>query len=207
MVAITVLIFTVALSLYALNNEKVMDKLLLYPYRLNRNGDYYTFVSSGLIHADIPHLLFNGFSFYFFAFSLESIVGSVTFFWIYFGSMIFASIPSSVIHKHNPSYRTLGASGAISGAIFAYVLYEPGQYFQLLLLPIPIPSPIFAILFLVGSYFASKRGGDNINHDAHIFGAISGAVLAIILDFILEGGNLLPNFVSTLNWMVESALS
>ena len=207
MVALSIFFVTIALSVFAFNNEKAMDKLLLYPYRLNRNGDYYTIVSSGFIHADIPHLLFNIFSFYFFAFSLESIVGSIIFFWIYFGSMIAASIPSSVTHKHDPTYRTLGASGAISGVIFAYVLYEPDQYFQLLLLPIPIPSPVFAILFLVGSYFASKRGGDNINHDAHIYGAISGAALALLLDFLLEEGNLFPNFLSHIKWMVESVLS
>lgn len=139
-------------------------------------------LTSGLIHADFSHLLFNMLSFFFFAFPLERIVGSTAFVIIFFGSLILSDIPSVLKYRDDPSYRSLGASGGVTGVIFSYILYDPMSRIYLFLIPIGIPAVLFAVLYIAYSYYAERVGHDHINHSAHLWGGISGAVLTIILD-------------------------
>lgn len=177
------LIVNVAVSLYAMyGNNSLYSKLILCPYEFFRERNYYTLITSGFIHADTQHLLFNMFSFYFFAFTLESIVGSIDFTLIYFGSLVLADVPSLLKHKDDPNYRSLGASGAVSGIVFSTILFAPLSKMIIFPLPIPIPAFIYGVLYLVWCIYAAKKSDDMINHSAHLWGSLAGLGLTIILD-------------------------
>ncbi len=181
--ALIILLGTVITSIQAFRNEVVFDKFILHPWSIVRHGKrYYTLLTSGLIHADSMHLTINLMTFCFFAFILETIVGHVNFLIIYFGSLIFSAFVVTAKNGNNPSYRALGASGAIAGVIFSYILYRPGSKITIMFAPIPIPAPIFALLYVAYSYFMAKNRYDNVGHDAHLWGAISGALITMVLD-------------------------
>jgi membrane associated rhomboid family serine protease len=182
-ISILVLIATVAVSVWTFQGTRERyDKLLFQPWRMVREGEYWRFVTSGFIHADWFHLIFNAITFYFFCVPLESMVGAWQWAVIYFGSLLIADLPAYFKHKNNFDFRSLGASGAISGGMFAFILYQPWSKLSLMLLPIPIPAPLFAVLYVAYSYFAGRRGQDIINHEAHLYGALGGAGLAILLN-------------------------
>jgi len=182
-VATLVFIATIALSLYTLlKNESLYWRMVLNPYRVVHQKQYQLLLTSGFIHADITHLLFNMITFYFFAFHLERIAGAIPFAIIYLGSMILSDISTVIKHRNNPDYNSVGASGAVSGVLFATILYNPSSSIMIFPIPIPIPAVIFALMYLAYSHFSSKRGGDHINHEAHLWGALAGVILTIILE-------------------------
>ncbi|MFQ3598027.1 MAG: rhomboid family intramembrane serine protease [Chloroherpetonaceae bacterium] len=181
-VAILILLIIFVLSVIAFEKPSLQEDLLLHPYRVIRERRYFTLLTSGFVHNDWLHLLFNAVTFYFFAVPLEQIVGAEFFLLIYFGSLFASCIPDMVMEWRNPNFRTLGASGAISGAMFAFILHAPSSKISLFLLPIGIPAPIFAVLYLAYTYYASKQGMDNINHSAHLWGALAGLGIAIFLN-------------------------
>ncbi|OGU59424.1 MAG: rhomboid family intramembrane serine protease [Ignavibacteria bacterium GWF2_33_9] len=173
---------TIALSLFILYVRRdLFDKFALDPYSISRGKKYPTILVSGFIHANLTHLLFNMLTFYFFAFNLCSIVGGKDFLIIYLTSLIIANLPSIVKHKNNPAYRSIGASGAISGVLFSFILFSPNSTLMIFPIPFPLPAYIFAVLYLIWSYFAAKQSGDFINHDAHFWGAIAGIIITILL--------------------------
>lgn len=179
-----IFLITIALSLFVMyKQQSLYNKLMLIPYVVKERNEWYRFVSSGFIHADLFHLGFNMLTFYFFAFKYEIIVGGNQFLLVYFGSMILADIMTYIRNKENPQYAALGASGAISGLLFSYILYDPEMSLYIMFVPIPIPAPIFAILYLVYCWYSDKKSMDNINHNAHLWGAIAGLVITALLDF------------------------
>lgn len=190
-VATIILIVTIGNSLMALyGRNNLIDRMILHPPSFFRKNQYYTIITSGLIHADLMHLMFNMLSFYFFAFQLEATFrynaanpafGSFQFFILYFASMILADIPSLVKNRNNYGYRSLGASGAISAVIFSMILFYPEAKIGVLFFPMGIPAPIFAVLYLAYCHFAGRRANDNINHDAHLYGSISGIIITILM--------------------------
>ena len=192
-VASIIFIFTLVTSIYAFNDASLYGKFMLHPYSVYRRQNVYTLITSGLVHGSWMHLAFNMFTFYFFAFTLELQVGSLTFGLIYFIGLVLSDIPSVVKHKNDYNYHSLGASGAISAVIFSYILFFPLNPLYIFLLPIPIWSALFGVLYLVYSYYMSKNSRDNINHDAHLFGAITGIIVTILL---VPG--IIPHFVATL---------
>jgi membrane associated rhomboid family serine protease len=180
--ATVIFLATIGLSLYTLfKNQNLLYQFMLHPYSLVREKKYYQVITSGFIHADLGHLMFNMLAFLFFAFRLEIYIGTISFFVVYFGSMIIADITSIAKNKNRYEYRSLGASGAISGVLFSYILFDPTAKIGVLLLPIGIPAPIFAVLYLVYCHFSARRQGDNINHNAHFWGALGGLILTGIL--------------------------
>jgi len=181
-VAVLLLLVMFVLSVIAFEKPTLKENLLLHPYRVVREKRYFTLLTSGFVHNDWLHLIFNAVTFYFFAIPLEQIVGVEFFLVIYFGSMLASSFPDVVMAWRNPSFRTLGASGAISGAMFAFILHAPSSKISLFLLPVGIPAPIFALLYLAYTYYASKQGLDNINHNAHLWGALAGLGITIFLN-------------------------
>jgi membrane associated rhomboid family serine protease len=182
-VASLIFFATIMISLLAFQRDSVLrDRFILHPWGLSRGQRIYSLIMHGFIHADYMHLAFNMLTFYFFAFSLEARIGHLDFFIIYFGSLIISVLSTIYKHKNDFDYRSLGASGAVSGVILSAVIYEPGNRIYLLLLPIGIPSPIFALLYIGFSYYGSKRRYGNIAHEAHLWGAIAGIVLTILLD-------------------------
>lgn len=182
-VAIIIFIATIGVTLYTwYRDQQLYYKWMLNPYNFVHEKQYHTVLTSGLLHADFMHLIFNMITFYFFAFKLETILGSFGFLILYLGSMILSDISTIVKHKDNPGYNSVGASGAISGVLFSYILFSP--YSKLILFPIPIPIPavLFAVLYLVYSQYAAKKGADGINHEAHFWGALAGVIITIIIE-------------------------
>jgi len=180
-VASVIFTVTIAISLFAFYNDNLYTRFILQPYNVSRGKHLYTLITSGFIHADWTHLLFNMMTFYFFAFQLETTIGHWQFALLYGVSLILSDIPTVIKHKNDFWYRSLGASGAISAVVFSAILFNPLGKMMLLFLPIPIPAVLFGILYLVYCTYASKRGIGNINHDAHFFGALSGILITIIL--------------------------
>jgi len=200
-VASAIFAITIAISLIAFSNDELYDKMILHPYNVSRGKSVYTLITSGFIHADYMHLFFNMLSYFFFAFTLERTFGHWQFALLYMVSMVLSDLPSVAKHKNDIWYRSLGASGAISAVIFSAILFNPLGKMMILILPIPIPAVLFGILYLIYCSYASKRGQDNINHDAHLFGALSGIMITVILV-----PQVVPYFFHTITAGVQSLL-
>jgi membrane associated rhomboid family serine protease len=200
-VASLIFIITIITTIMAFNNEHLLDNLILHPYSVYRKKKVYTVVTSGLIHGDWMHLLFNMFSYYFFAFGLERMMGHWQFALLYIASLILSDVPTIFKHKNNYNYRCLGASGAVSAVIFAYILYDPA--IKMIIMPIPfgIPAIIFGPLYLLYCHYASKHARDNVNHDAHLYGALSGIIITLILH-----PSVANNFITQANVLIQSYL-
>ncbi|MBX3044535.1 MAG: rhomboid family intramembrane serine protease [Candidatus Kapabacteria bacterium] len=180
--AIVIFIATISISLYTLyKNHRLLHAWILSPRRVYYDKQYHLVLTSGFLHADLMHLLFNMFTFFFFGFKLEAAIGTPNFLIIYFGSMILSVISTILKKKDDYNYGSLGASGAISGVVFASILIAPNSKLMIMPLPIPIPAYIFGVLYLLWSYFAAKKSLDMINHEAHFWGALAGVIFMIIL--------------------------
>lgn len=186
-VALTIFIITIAVSFVAFSRPNLLGRLMLHPYSVARNQQTYTVITSGFIHKDFTHLLFNMMSYYFFAFALEATIGSLQFGVLYFIALIVSDIPSVIKHKDNYGYYSLGASGAISAVVFAAIMHDPTAIFNIMFIPIRIWAFVYGILYLIYCTYASKRSHDAINHDAHLYGALTGIVMAIVFDHTVVG--------------------
>ena len=191
-VASFIFAITILSSIWAFSNETLFSNMILHPYSVSRGQRVYTVITSGMIHNDWMHLFFNMLSYTFFAFQLETDIGHWQFGVLYAASLILSDLPTIYKHKNDDWYHSLGASGAVSAVIFGGIMYHPVSTMALMILPIPIYSVIFGILYLIYCNYASKHARDNINHDAHMFGALSGMLITIALhphvvnDFIMQ---------------------
>jgi len=192
-VASIIFVFTVVTSLYAFYDHSVYGKFMLHPFSVAKGQNVYTLITSGLIHADWMHLFFNMFTFYAFAFTLEQLMGSWQFGLLYFLSLILSDLPTLFRHKNDFHYNSLGASGAISAVLFSYILFNPMSKLYIMFIPIGIPAVAFGGLYLIYCAYASKHSRDNINHDAHFFGALTGLIFTVIF---VPG--IIPHFISIL---------
>lgn len=191
---ITLILITVVISMVALSNQKVMDRLIFWTPAMQR-GQYDRFITHGFVHADGPHLLFNMITLFFFGNIIESFyrqffydMGFVLF---YLGGLVFAILPSYFKHRNDARWASLGASGAVSAVLYAYILFKPWDLIFVFF--IPVPAIIFAILYVGYSIWSGKRGNSNINHSAHLWGAAYGVVMTIILEPAV-----LPHFLTQL---------
>ncbi|ACU02325.1 MULTISPECIES: rhomboid family intramembrane serine protease [Pedobacter] len=192
-VASIIFLFTIVTSIYAFNDNGLYGKFMLHPYSVSRRYKVYTLITSGLIHADWMHLIFNMMTFFFFAFQLEAMIGSWQFGAVYFLSLILSDIPSVMKHKNDMWYNSLGASGAISGVLFSFILFQPFSSMMIFPIPIRIWAIIFGPLYLVYCVYASKNARDHINHDAHFFGALAGMIVTVL---VVPGT--IPHFIGQL---------
>ncbi len=160
----------------------VIERGLFRPHWLVSRGEWWTPITSGFIHADLAHLFFNGFTFWAFAFSLERDIGTGRFVALYAVGLLASDAGTWIKHRHDPEYRTLGASGAILAVLFASILYFPSGSIFILPIPVPIPSPLFALAYLAYTWYASRQSRGRVNHDAHLSGALAGVAFVAITD-------------------------
>ncbi len=175
---------TCAVSFVAMNNPKMLEALILWPPAVSRRGEHYRLLSYGFIHADLMHLLFNMITLYFFGRVMEQFyneaMGQFGFAIFYVLGIVASILPTYYRHKDDPNYRSLGASGAVSAVLFSYILFDPwaliGVFF------VPMPAIVFAALYVGYTIYADRKGGDNINHNAHLWGAAYGVVFTLVME-------------------------
>ncbi|MBA2423290.1 MAG: rhomboid family intramembrane serine protease [Chitinophagales bacterium] len=185
-IAVIIIIITVAASLLAFQSNDLMNRWLMKPYAIKHGNQWYRFLTSGLIHANWLHLFFNMFVLYSFGplvnayYSAEfGSRGWYYFILLYIGGLLISDLPTYAKHQNHPWYSSLGASGAISSVLFAFVLLNPLGTIYLYF--IPMPGIVMGVLYLAYSWYMSRKGGDNINHDAHFYGAVFGIVYTLLL--------------------------
>jgi membrane associated rhomboid family serine protease len=144
-----------------------------------RSGEQIRMVSSGFLHADLPHLIFNMLTLYFFAPVVIGFLGDLSFVFIYFGSLIFGSLLTLIFHKDQYNYRAVGASGAVTGVLYSAILLQPDMMLGIFFI-IPIPAYLFGILYLLYSIYGMKAKNDNIGHTAHFGGAVGGYLITLV---------------------------
>lgn len=178
---------TVLVSWYSFDKPQILTKLLLNPYIVLRNREYYRFITSGFVHANFSHLLWNMFSFYFFGQVVEfyfnylfGSAGPILFIALYLIAIVISDLPSYFKHKDNIKYNSLGASGGVAAVVFASILFQPIQDICLYAI-LCFPGFLFGIAYLIGSYYYGKKGKTNINHAAHIYGAVVGLGFCVML--------------------------
>jgi membrane associated rhomboid family serine protease len=177
---LAVMVLASLLGLFAV--PSIIERSLFRPHALLPRRQYLTLVTSAFIHADVPHLLFNAFTFWAFAFALEQRIGTTQFVGLYAFGLLASDAGTWLKHRHDPGYATLGASGAILAVLFASIIYSPGQSIFILPIPVPIPAPLFAVAYLAYTYYASRQRRGRINHDAHLTGALAGVAYVALTD-------------------------
>jgi membrane associated rhomboid family serine protease len=194
-ITLTIIILTCIISFTAFNNEKITNDLIFWPPMIGEKKQFYRFVTSGFIHADIAHLAFNMITLYFFGRVMEDFfvakIGKAGFLLFYIAGIIVSEIPSYIKHRTNYSYRSLGASGAVTAVLFSFILLAPWQTMYVFFLP--MPAIVFAALYLGYTFYMNKRGGDYINHSAHLWGAIWGIAFTMLME-----PKVLPHFLEQL---------
>lgn len=180
--ATAILVITLASSLAGFANRRWLEGAMLHPHVIVHERRVRSLLTYGFVHADLMHLLFNGYSYFSIAFILEQLLGTGGFLAVYLGSLILGTIPTIIRHRDDPGYRALGASGAVSGLFFSAMLFFPAGSVTIFPLPIPIPYPLFAVLFLAVSWYGARRNLGHIGHEVHLYGALAGLVLTILVE-------------------------
>lgn len=152
------------------------------PWEIAHRQKVFQLITSGFIHADIGHLFFNMLTLYFFGPPMLQLLGDRGFVALYLGSLLAGSLLTFALYHRDPGYRAVGASGAVTGVIFGYVLYRPFAPLYVFLIPIGIPAVLFAIGYVVISIVGARRRTGRIGHAAHLGGAIGGVLVTIGLD-------------------------
>jgi membrane associated rhomboid family serine protease len=182
-VALLVFVATIAASLAGLfANRQIIERSVFRPYYFLRRRQYATPITSGFVHADLPHLIFNMLTFYFFAFALEKQIGPARFAVLYFLALVVSDAGTYLKHRDDPQYASLGASGAISAVLFAAIVYFPWMKLFIIPIPLPIPAPLFAVAYVAYSWWSARQARGRINHDAHLGGALFGLVFVLLTD-------------------------
>lgn len=187
-ITLVILIATGLISASALNNRELFYKLDFQPFMIDRNKQWYRFLTHAFLHADWGHLVVNMFVFYQFGKMVESYFELffgprwiVYFCLLYLGGMLFSTIPGYARNRTNYNYHAVGASGAVSAIVYAFILMEPMAPLGLFLIPFRIPAWIFGLLYLALEYYLDKNSKSNVAHSAHYFGAVFGLLFTFIL--------------------------
>ncbi|HAN65403.1 MAG TPA: rhomboid family intramembrane serine protease [Chitinophagaceae bacterium] len=190
-ITIGLIIANVLFSLAGFNSQPWLNKFIMWPYQVKRKQEYYRFISSGFLHADLMHLFFNMFTLFFFGQAIEyyfkayGLGGNIAYICLYMTGLIIADLPGYLKHRNDVHYRSLGASGAVSAVLFAAILFNPWNSVYLYG-AIKISALLFAVLYIAYCVYMGKKGGDNVNHDAHLWGSVFGAVFTLILIAVMN---------------------
>jgi membrane associated rhomboid family serine protease len=183
-----IIFITVAVSAYAMNSETWFAKLRFNAYDVKHSNHWYRFFTYGFLHAGYVHLFINMLVLYSFGVIVESYFkiyfpGKSGFYFImlYTGGLILSIIPSYGKHKNDVFYNAVGASGAVSAVVFSSIILYPAGKIFLFLIPVPIPAPVFGVLYVAYEYYMAKNSRDNIGHDAHLWGAVFGVIYTVAL--------------------------
>jgi membrane associated rhomboid family serine protease len=175
---------TVLVSWQAFERPRLLDRLILWPPAIDHHKQYERLVTHGFIHADWQHLLFNMITLYFFGGLVEQLfapyIGRAGFVLFYLSAIVVAILPTYLRHRHDARYRSLGASGAVSAVLFTFILVQPWS--MIFVFFVPMPAILYAVLYIGYSIWMDRRGGDNINHSAHLWGAAYGVVFTVVLE-------------------------
>lgn len=197
-----IIIITVLVSLGGFNSQKTIDDLIFYPPLVSERNQWYRFFTCGLIHADWGHLIFNMLALYLFGRNVEIYFtqifgdkGKIIYLLLYITALAVSVLPTYFKHKNDYQYKSLGASGAVSAIIFASILFNPMTGIGMMFIPVYIAGFIFGILYLIISQYLEKRGQGNINHSAHIYGALYGVAFTIIAGYLLSNYPVLQGFL------------
>ncbi len=184
MLTFVLIAVTVLVSWLAFERPRLLERLILWPPAVDRKKQYDRLLTHGFIHADWSHLLFNMITLYFFGRAIERVIsqliGPLGFVLFYLSAIVIAILPTYLRHRHDPHYRSLGASGAVSAVLFAFILLQPWSLIFVFFLP--MPAILYAVAYVAYSFWMDKRGGDNINHSAHLSGAVYGVLFMLLME-------------------------
>ena len=186
-ITLILVVITVISSIYGWNNQSIQQRWMFNPFVVKNAKQYYRFLSSGFIHSNTAHLLFNMIALFFFGSVIERIykdlygnLGVILYLITYLVGIVVANIKTFVKYKDSSYYNSLGASGGVASILFASILYRPTSSIYLFF-AIPIPAFILGAMYLIYTYYSGKRSSDNINHDAHLYGSLFGIAFTILL--------------------------
>jgi len=183
-VNLAIIAVTCVVSFAGFSNPRLIDRLILWPPAITRGREYWRLASCGLIHADGQHLLFNMITLYFFGGLIEQFyaakVGEIGYLLFYVGGLVVSSLPSWQRHRDDAGYRSLGASGAVSAALFAFILLRP--WATIYVFVVPVPAVVYAVLYLAYTVYMDRQRADRINHSAHLWGALYGIVVTALIE-------------------------
>ena len=194
-ITLVIIVITGIVSFMAFKNSRLMNDLILWPPAITRQREYHRLVTYGVVHADFGQLLFNMFTLYFFGQAMEGFftdrLGTLGFALFYIGALVVSILPTYLKNRDNPNYRSLGASGGVSAVLFSYILLAPWS--KIVVLVIPMPAIIYALLYTGYSIYMDRRGQSSINHSAHMWGAAYGVLFTMLVDH-----RVLPHFINAL---------
>ena len=176
---------TALVSWLAFKDRRLVDRLILWPPAVSQRHQYWRLASYGLLHADLSHLLFNMITLFFFGRLIEQMMVQLTGSWLtyplfYLTALVVSILPSYLKNQKNPNYLSLGASGAVSAVLFAFILLKPWNL--ILVMFIPAPAILYAVFYVGYSIWMDKKGGDNVNHSAHLAGAAFGVMFMLFME-------------------------
>ena len=185
-ITIVIVAVTVLVSWRAFNDRALMERMILWPPAVERRKQYDRLLGYGFVHADWMHLIFNMITLWSFGTAVERVfsewitpVGYVLF---YLSAIVVSILPTYITHRNDANYRSLGASGGVSAVLFAFILFDPWSTLIIFPIPVPIPAFLFAILYVGYSIWMDRRGRDNVNHSAHLWGAAYGLLFTVLLE-------------------------
>ena len=197
MLTFALIAVTVLVSWLAFERPALLDRLILWPPAIDRKKQYDRLLTHGFIHADWSHLLFNMITLYFFGRLIERVmaelVGPLGFVLFYLSAIVIAILPTYLRHRHDPTYRSLGASGAVSAVLFAFILLQPWSLIFVFFLP--MPAILYAVMYVGYSFWADRKGHGNVNHNAHLSGAVYGVLFMLLME-PRAGGHFLARLAS-----------